>query len=155
MTLPRGCRSKSPTATTKRTRKSATRPIRPPKKSNSPRRDRGRLVPAGFSPKISLVEQPFAGGAERAGMMRPRIMRQGELVEKVLAYDPDADEDLLNRAYVFSMKAHGTQKRASGDPYFSHPVEVAGILAGMKRSEERRVGTECVRTCRSRWSPYH
>ncbi|MFC3677495.1 RelA/SpoT family protein [Ferrovibrio xuzhouensis] len=65
-------------------------------------------------------------------MMRPRIMRQVELVEKVLAYDPDADEDLLNRAYVFSMKAHGTQKRASGDPYFSHPVEVAGILAGMK-----------------------
>ncbi|WP_341703585.1 bifunctional (p)ppGpp synthetase/guanosine-3',5'-bis(diphosphate) 3'-pyrophosphohydrolase [Ferrovibrio sp.] len=65
-------------------------------------------------------------------MMRPRIMRQVELVEKVLAYDPDADEDLLNRAYVFSMKAHGTQTRASGDPYFSHPVEVAGILAGMK-----------------------
>ncbi len=59
-------------------------------------------------------------------------MRQVELVEKVLAYDPDADEDLLNRAYVFSMKAHGTQTRASGDPYFSHPVEVAGILAGMK-----------------------
>lgn len=64
--------------------------------------------------------------------MRPRVMRQVELVEKVLAYDPDADEDLLNRAYVFSMKAHGAQKRASGDPYFSHPVEVAGILAGMK-----------------------
>jgi guanosine-3',5'-bis(diphosphate) 3'-pyrophosphohydrolase len=64
--------------------------------------------------------------------MRPRVMRQVELVEKVLAYDPNADEDLLNRAYVFSMKAHGSQKRASGDPYFSHPVEVAGILAGMK-----------------------
>lgn len=64
--------------------------------------------------------------------MRPRVMRQVELLEKVLAYDPDADEDLLNRAYVFSMKAHGAQKRASGDPYFSHPVEVAGILAGMK-----------------------
>ncbi|WP_374304800.1 bifunctional (p)ppGpp synthetase/guanosine-3',5'-bis(diphosphate) 3'-pyrophosphohydrolase [Ferrovibrio sp.] len=65
-------------------------------------------------------------------MMRPRVMRQVELLEKVLAYDPAADEDLLNRAYVFSMKAHGAQKRASGDPYFSHPVEVAGILAGMK-----------------------
>ena len=36
---------------------------------------------------------------------------------------------LLNRAYVYSMKAHGAQLRASGDPYFSHPVEVAGILA--------------------------
>src|SRR5579871_6100610 len=60
------------------------------------------------------------------------MMRQFELVERVKSYDPSADEDALNRAYVFSLKAHGTQKRASGDPYFSHPVEVAGILAGMK-----------------------
>ncbi len=56
------------------------------------------------------------------------MIRQYELVEKVSAYDPATDEDLLNRAYVFSMRAHGTQKRASGDPYFSHPLEVAGIL---------------------------
>jgi GTP pyrophosphokinase len=60
------------------------------------------------------------------------MMRQFELVERVKAYDPSADEDALNRAYVFSMKAHGAQLRASGDPYFSHPVEVAGILSGMK-----------------------
>jgi GTP pyrophosphokinase len=60
------------------------------------------------------------------------MMRQFELVERVKAYDPGADEDALNRAYVFSMKAHGAQLRASGDPYFSHPVEVAGILSGMK-----------------------
>jgi len=57
------------------------------------------------------------------------MMRQYELVERVRRYDPGADEDVLNRAYVFSMKAHGTQKRASGDPYFSHPVEVAGLLS--------------------------
>src|ERR1700753_1328784 len=63
---------------------------------------------------------------------RPRLMRQYELVERVRAYDPDANEDLLNRAYVFSMQAHGTQQRASGDPYFSHPLEVAGILTDMK-----------------------
>ena len=56
------------------------------------------------------------------------MMRQFELVEKVRAYDPSVDEDALNRAYVFAMKAHGAQKRASGDPYFSHPLEVAGIL---------------------------
>ena len=56
------------------------------------------------------------------------MMRQFELVEKVLSYDPDADEALLNRAYVYAMKAHGHQKRASGDPYFSHPLEVAAIL---------------------------
>src|SRR5579863_8738671 len=63
---------------------------------------------------------------------RAPIMRQFELVERVKSYDPHADEDALNRAYVFSMKAHGAQLRASGDPYFSHPVEVAGILSGMK-----------------------
>lgn len=60
------------------------------------------------------------------------MMRQFELVERVLAYDQSADEDLLNRAYVFSLKVHGSQMRASGDPYFSHPLEVAGILTGMK-----------------------
>ncbi len=56
------------------------------------------------------------------------MMRQFELVERIKSYDPDANEDALNRAYVFAMKAHGSQKRASGDPYFSHPLEVAGIL---------------------------
>src|SRR5579863_731967 len=60
------------------------------------------------------------------------MMRQFELVELVKSYDPNADEVALNRAYVYSMKAHGAQRRASGDPYFSHPVQVAGILAQMK-----------------------
>ena len=64
------------------------------------------------------------------------MLRQYELVERVRAYDPDADEDLLNRAYVFSMKAHGSQLRASGDPYFSHPIEVAGILTDLKLDDE-------------------
>ena len=56
------------------------------------------------------------------------MLRQYELVERVKAYDPDADEALLNRAYVYSVVKHGSQKRASGDPYFAHPIEVAGIL---------------------------
>jgi len=60
------------------------------------------------------------------------MIRQFELVERVKSYDPNADEDTLNRAYVYTMKAHGGQKRASGDPYFSHPIEVAGILTDMK-----------------------
>jgi GTP pyrophosphokinase len=59
------------------------------------------------------------------------MIRQYELVETVKSYDPTADEDLLNRAYVFAMKAHGTQKRASGEDFFTHPLEVAGILVGM------------------------
>ncbi|MEZ5691077.1 MAG: bifunctional (p)ppGpp synthetase/guanosine-3',5'-bis(diphosphate) 3'-pyrophosphohydrolase [Rickettsiales bacterium] len=60
------------------------------------------------------------------------MIRQAELVEKIKSYDPNIDEDLINRAYVFSMKAHGTQKRASGDLYFSHPVEVAYKLTKYK-----------------------
>ncbi|HUS96725.1 MAG TPA: bifunctional (p)ppGpp synthetase/guanosine-3',5'-bis(diphosphate) 3'-pyrophosphohydrolase [Hyphomicrobiaceae bacterium] len=58
--------------------------------------------------------------------------RQYELVERVQAYDPAADEALLNRAYVYAMKAHSNQKRASGDPYFSHPLEVASILTDLR-----------------------
>jgi RelA/SpoT family (p)ppGpp synthetase len=64
------------------------------------------------------------------------VLRQYELIERVLAYDPQADEDLLNRAYVFSLHAHGGQKRASGDPYFSHPIEVAGILTDLHLDDE-------------------
>ena len=60
------------------------------------------------------------------------MIRQYELVERVKSYDPAANEDALNKAYVFSMKAHGSQRRASGDPYFSHPLEVAGILTKMQ-----------------------
>ena len=60
------------------------------------------------------------------------MMRQYELVERVVGYDPDADEDMLNRAYIYAMKAHGTQTRASGEAYFNNPLEVAAILADMK-----------------------
>jgi RelA/SpoT family (p)ppGpp synthetase len=60
------------------------------------------------------------------------MTRQYELVERVLSYQPTADEALLNRAYVYAMKAHGNQKRASGAPFFSHPLEVAAILAEMR-----------------------
>ena len=60
------------------------------------------------------------------------MLRQVELVEKVKSYDPFVEEELLNKAYIYSMRAHGSQKRASGDPYFSHPLEVAGILADYK-----------------------
>ncbi len=60
------------------------------------------------------------------------MTRQYELVERVLSYQPTANEAMLNRAYVYAMKAHGNQKRASGAPYFSHPLEVAAILAEMR-----------------------
>ena len=64
------------------------------------------------------------------------MLRQYELVERVLEYDPDADEAMLNRAYVYTVQKHGTQTRASGDPYFSHPVEVAGLMTDLKLDQE-------------------
>jgi GTP diphosphokinase / guanosine-3',5'-bis(diphosphate) 3'-diphosphatase len=64
------------------------------------------------------------------------VLRQYELVERVKSYDVDADEALLNRAYVFSMQKHGSQMRASGDPYYSHPIEVAGILTDLQLDDE-------------------
>ena len=60
------------------------------------------------------------------------MMRQYELVERVQRYNPNCDEGLLNRAYVYAMQKHGTQKRDSGDPYFSHPLEVAAILTDLR-----------------------
>ena len=60
------------------------------------------------------------------------FLRQYELVDIVKAYDPSASEALLNKAYVYSVQAHGQQLRHSGDPYYAHPIEVAGIVASLK-----------------------
>ncbi|MFQ5567109.1 MAG: HD domain-containing protein, partial [Paracoccaceae bacterium] len=60
------------------------------------------------------------------------MIRQFELVERVREYNPNTDEALLNRAYVFGARAHANQKRASGDPFFGHPLEVAAILTDLK-----------------------
>ncbi|MGB7418491.1 MAG: bifunctional (p)ppGpp synthetase/guanosine-3',5'-bis(diphosphate) 3'-pyrophosphohydrolase [Erythrobacter sp.] len=64
------------------------------------------------------------------------MLRQYELVERVKAYDPEADEAALNRAYVYTVQKHGSQKRASGDPYFSHPVEVAGLMTDLQLDQQ-------------------
>ncbi len=85
---------------------------------------RAELPPAGARP----------GGGE--GRRRREVLRQYQLVELVRAYDPHVDEELLDRAYVFAMMAHGSQVRESGDPYFHHPVEVAGILAKYRLDAE-------------------
>jgi GTP diphosphokinase / guanosine-3',5'-bis(diphosphate) 3'-diphosphatase len=63
---------------------------------------------------------------------KPQMMRQYDLIERVRCYNPNTNEALLNRAYVYAMKAHGEQRRASGAPYFSHPIEVAAILTDLK-----------------------
>jgi RelA/SpoT family (p)ppGpp synthetase len=75
---------------------------------------------------------PEAGELAPPPPRRPQLMRQFELVDRVKEYNPKANEELLNRAYVYAMKAHGEQRRDSGDPYFSHPLQVAAILTDLK-----------------------
>src|SRR6476661_6751474 len=80
---------------------------------------------------LSIVSQEVEK-AVKPRSSKPPMMRQYDLIERVKRYNPAASEALLNRAYVYAMKAHGEQKRASGDPYFSHPLEVAAILTDLK-----------------------
>ncbi|MDD3030403.1 MAG: bifunctional (p)ppGpp synthetase/guanosine-3',5'-bis(diphosphate) 3'-pyrophosphohydrolase [Alphaproteobacteria bacterium] len=80
----------------------------------------------------SPADNPLSKIVSDGKASRLKLIRQYELVDLVRAYDPDVNEDLLNRAYVFSMQAHGSQLRASGAPFFSHPLEVAAILTEMK-----------------------
>jgi RelA/SpoT family (p)ppGpp synthetase len=95
-----------------------------PRMQNQPRtRERGRQ---GAS---QAALEPTEPPPPRA---RAPMMRQYELVDRVRKYNPQTNEDLLDRAYVYAMRAHGEQLRASGDPYFSHPLEVAAILTDLK-----------------------
>ena len=88
------------------------------------------------SPTRAPLERVVATGQqihEKVTQSRkPPIMRHNDLIDRVRRYNPDTNEALLNRAYVYAMKAHGEQRRASGDPYFSHPIEVAAILTDLK-----------------------
>ncbi|CAL78208.1 GTP pyrophosphokinase (ATP:GTP 3'-pyrophosphotransferase) (ppGpp synthetase I) ((P)ppGpp synthetase) [Bradyrhizobium sp. ORS 278] len=95
------------------------------------------MVVPGHTPQQMQAAAESAAVAPPAERPRPpkprsRMMRQYDLVERVRSYNPDTNEDLLNRAYVYAMKAHGSQTRASGDPYFTHPLEVAAILTDLK-----------------------
>jgi RelA/SpoT family (p)ppGpp synthetase len=95
--------------------------------------DLGLKVAAQAGAQAAAQAVPQAAAARVEKIQRPpAMMRQYDLIERVRRYNPNTDEALLNRAYVYAMKAHGEQKRASGDPYFSHPLEVAAILTDLK-----------------------
>src|SRR3979490_1751093 len=81
---------------------------------------------------VSIGGQAIEKNGKSGRRSKPQMMRQYDLIERVRRYNPNTSEALLNRAYVYAMKAHGEQKRASGDPYFSHPLEVAAILTDLK-----------------------
>lgn len=60
------------------------------------------------------------------------MIRITEILDKLYEYYPDADVDIIDRAYIFSARVHAGQLRLSGEPYLAHPLEVANILAEMK-----------------------
>ena len=60
------------------------------------------------------------------------MIRITDILDKVTENHPDAELDIIDRAYIFSARVHDGQMRLSGEPYLSHPLEVAGILADMK-----------------------
>src|SRR6202789_1195218 len=102
----------------------ARSPIDLPRMQNQPRSP-------GLRARAPSLVPPDSGEALPAKSRKPR-MRQYDLIDDVKKYNPATNEDLLNRAYVYAMRAHGEQKRASGDPYISHPLEVAAILSRLK-----------------------
>jgi GTP diphosphokinase / guanosine-3',5'-bis(diphosphate) 3'-diphosphatase len=61
-----------------------------------------------------------------------KMIRISDIIDKVSEHNPDADIDIIDRAYIYSARVHDGQVRLSGEPYLSHPLEVAGILADMK-----------------------
>ncbi|HEY6024067.1 MAG TPA: bifunctional (p)ppGpp synthetase/guanosine-3',5'-bis(diphosphate) 3'-pyrophosphohydrolase [Pseudolabrys sp.] len=98
-------------------------------RSDVPRMQKQAPIRAPRPPAIAAAAQ----APEKPPQTRkPPMMRQYDLIERVRRYNPNTNEALLNRAYVYAMKAHGEQRRASGDPYFSHPIEVAAILTDLK-----------------------
>jgi len=60
------------------------------------------------------------------------MLRFNDILERLTSYNPNADTDLLRKAYVFSAKVHLGQVRLSGEPYLNHPLEVAGILTQLR-----------------------
>ncbi|MBW2439935.1 MAG: bifunctional (p)ppGpp synthetase/guanosine-3',5'-bis(diphosphate) 3'-pyrophosphohydrolase [Deltaproteobacteria bacterium] len=60
------------------------------------------------------------------------MIRINDIIDKVAEYQPQTDLDLIDRAYIYSARVHEGQVRLSGEPYLSHPLEVAGILSDMK-----------------------
>ncbi len=98
-------------------------------RSDLPRMQKQAPIRAPHSPAVAATMQ---APGKPAQSRKPPMMRQYDLIERVRRYNPDTNEALLNRAYVYAMKAHGEQRRASGDPYFSHPIEVAAILTDLK-----------------------
>src|SRR3972149_3362373 len=102
----------------------------PRTRSDLPRMQKQSPIRAPLAP--AAAPSPQATEKPAQSKKPPQMMRQYARSERVRRYNPKTNEALLNRAYVYAMKAHGEQRRPPGDPYFSHPIEVAAILTDLK-----------------------
>src|SRR5437016_6167789 len=103
-----------------------------PSSPRLPRMQNQSRARAPLERSLNIVSQVIEKAVKQKKSSPPPMMRQYDLIERVRRYNPQTSEALLNRAYVYAMRAHGSQTRASGDPYFSHPLEVAAILTDLK-----------------------
>src|SRR6266576_2349762 len=103
-----------------------------PSSPNLPRMQNQPRTRAPLERSLNIASQVLEKAVKQKKPSQPQMMRQYDLIERVKRYNPNTSEAMLNRAYVYAMKAHGEQRRASGDPYFSHPLEVAAILTDLK-----------------------
>src|SRR5436309_12221558 len=103
-----------------------------PSSPRLPRMQNQSRARAPLERSLNIDSQVLEKAVKQKKSSPPPMMRQYDLIERVKRYNPNTSEALLNRAYVYAMKAHGEQRRASGDPYFSHPLEVAAILTDLK-----------------------
>src|SRR6185312_12542604 len=132
-----GCRTfpprkRQPTCLSRNCRRKTSRQLSRPNSAaarGANRQKEGRLNQHGFPYPAYAPDGTATAEAKSA---RPQIIRQFELTEKVRGYDPRADTDMLDAAYVLAMQAHGAQTRENGDPYITHPLAVADILAGYR-----------------------
>jgi len=105
---------------------------------NTPAPTPVRLAPTRQAPTRPANMLPLPGSASATdvavlpGPPGPGPMPQCELTRKILGYDPKADTALIDSAYELAQQAHSTQRRDNGEPYFTHPVAVANILAGYR-----------------------
>src|SRR2546430_2716104 len=112
--------------------KADPRPTMAHSSTNLPRMQNQSRARAPLERSLNIASQVLEKAVKQKKPSQPQMMRQYDLIERVKRYNPNTSEAMLNRAYVYAMKAHGEQRRASGDPYFSHPLEVAGILTDLK-----------------------
>src|SRR5687767_1044541 len=98
---------------------------------------RARLVPASGGQAIPPVPNPRTGriACPPLAVILACLIRFEDILDRIESYKPDFDEELLQKAYIFSAREHRGQVRSSGEPYLIHPINVAYILADMRLDE--------------------